>query len=60
MDRGKLNFFDVSCKYECWKGKRVKSVLGESSSGVSQCPNEGSQSDVRAPSYQAILRSRGR
>jgi len=35
MGRVKINFFDVLDKYERWKGKSVKSVLGEISSGVS-------------------------
>ena len=35
MGRVKINLFDVLDKYEYWKGKCVKSVLGEFSSGVS-------------------------
>jgi len=35
MSRVKINFFDVLDKYEYWKRKCVKSVLGEFSYGVS-------------------------
>jgi len=46
MGRGKINFFDVLHKYEYWKGKCVKSVVGEFSSGVPVCPNKNTQSDL--------------
>jgi len=46
MDGGKINFFDVLDKYEYRKGKCVKSVVGEFSSGVSVCPNKGPQSEL--------------
>jgi len=49
MGRGKINLFDVLDKYECWKGKCVKSVLGEFSSGLSICCNKGPQSDMGSP-----------
>jgi len=45
----KIGFFDVLDKYEYWKGKCVKSVLGEFSSGVSICRNKGTHSDLGAP-----------
>ena len=41
MGRVKINLFDVLDKYEYWKGKFVKSVLGEFSFGVSTCRNKG-------------------
>ena len=46
MYHGKLNFFDVLGKYECWKGKCVKPVLGWFCSGVSICRNKGPQADM--------------
>ena len=46
MGRVKTKFFEVLDKYEYWKGKCVKSVLGEFSSGVSICRNKGTQSDL--------------
>ena len=46
MYHGKLNFFDVLDKYECWKGKCVKPVLGWFCSGVSICRNKGPQADM--------------
>ena len=46
MDHGKLNLFDVLDKYECWKGKCVKPVLGWFCSGVSICHNKGPQADM--------------
>jgi len=36
-------------KYEYWKGKCVKSVLGEFSFGISVCRNKGTQSDLGPP-----------
>jgi len=39
----------LTYKYEHWKGKCVKSVLGEFNSGVSICHNKGTQSDLGAP-----------
>ena len=39
----KIYFFDVLGKYEYWKEKCVKSVLGEFNSGVSICRNKGTQ-----------------
>ena len=36
-------------KYEYWKGKCVKSVLGQFSSAVSICRNKGTQSDLGVP-----------
>ena len=36
-----INFFDVLDKYECWKVKCVKSVLGEFSFGVPIYRNKG-------------------
>ena len=52
MGRGIINFCTVLDKYECWKGKCVKSVLGELSTGVSMCTNTGRQSDLRVPFHQ--------
>ena len=49
MGRVKVNFFNILDKYEFWKGKYVKSVLGEFSSGVSICPNQRTRSDLGAP-----------
>jgi len=49
MGRGKINFFNVSDKNECWKEKCVISVLGEFSSDVSICRNKGPQSDLGRP-----------
>jgi len=46
MGRVKTKFFEVLDKYEYWKGKCVKSVLGEFSSGVSIRRNKGTQSDL--------------
>ena len=48
MGRGKINFFDVLDKYECWKGKCAKSVLGEFSFSVSIYSKKGPQSDLGA------------
>jgi len=48
MGRGKINFIDVLDKYECWKVKCVKSIVGEFCSGVSTCPNKGPQSGLGA------------
>jgi len=48
MGRVKINFFDVLDKYEYWKGKCVKSVLGAFSSGVSICRKKGTRSDLGA------------
>jgi len=45
----KINLFDALDKYEYWKGKRVKSVLGEFSSGVSISRNKSTRSDSGAP-----------
>jgi len=42
----KINFFDVLDKYKYSKGKCVKSVLAEFSSGVSVLRNKGNQSDL--------------
>ena len=53
MGRVKINLFDVLNKYDYWKGKCVKSVLGEFSSGVSLCPNNAPQLDYGAPFCQA-------
>jgi len=49
MCRGKINFFDVSDKNECWRGKCVKTILGEISTGESICRNSGIQSDLGPP-----------
>jgi len=59
MGRVKINFFDVLDNYEYWKGKCVKSVLGEFSSGVSICRNKGAQSDLGAPFLSGTPRRRG-
>ena len=48
MGRVKNNFFDVLDKYEYWKSKCEKSLLGEFSFGVSICRNKGTQSDLGA------------
>jgi len=53
MDRVKINLFDIYDKYEYLKGKCMKSVLGEFSSGVSICRNKGTQSDLGPPSCLA-------
>ena len=49
----KMNLFDISDKYEYWKGKCVKSVLDEFSSVVFICSNKGTQSDLGAPFFPA-------
>ena len=45
----KINFFDVLDKYKYSKGKCVKSVLAEFSSGDSVLRNKGNQSDLGTP-----------
>jgi len=52
MGRGKINFFDVLYKYECSKGKCVKSALFEFSSGVFICRYKWPQSDLGPLFYQ--------
>jgi len=54
MGREKINLFDVLDKYEYWKRKCVKSVLGVFSSGVSVCRNKGAQSDLGTPFHQGL------
>ena len=49
MGRMKINLFDALDKYEYWKGKRVKSLLGEFSSGVFISRNKSTRSDSGAP-----------
>jgi len=49
MCRGKINFFDVSDKNECWKWKCVKIILDDFSTGVSTCRNNGVLSDLGPP-----------
>ena len=59
MRRVKVNFSDILDKYEYWKVKCVKSVLGEFSSGVSVCRNKRTQSDFGAPLLPGSSPSQG-
>jgi len=59
MGRVKVNFFDILDKYEYSKGKCVKSVLGEFSSGISICRNQRTRSDLGASFFSGPPRPGG-
>ena len=58
----RLQNTDVLDKYECWKGKCVKSVLDEFSCDVSIRRNKNSQSNLGTPFYlrSALDRCKGK